>query len=56
MVGQCSMVSSATLYTQLTWSAGVTKVGNMTEQTGHAKPTSDRGSSLILTNAVMLYK
>jgi hypothetical protein len=56
MVGQCSMVSWVTLYMQLTWSAGVNKVGNKTEQTGHAMPTPDRGSSLILTNAVLLHK
>jgi len=56
MVGQCSMVSCLTLYMQLTWSAGVNKVGNKTEQTGHAKPTPDGGSSLILTNAVLLHK
>jgi len=55
MVGQCSMVSWATVYTQLTWSASINKVGNETEQTGHAKPTPDRVSSLIFMNAV-LYK
>jgi hypothetical protein len=55
-MGQCSMVSWAMLYTQLTWSAGVNKVGNKTEQTGHSKPTPDSGSNLTLTNAVPLHK
>ena len=56
MVGHCSMVSWATLCMQLTWSASINKVGNKTEQTGHAKLTPDKGSSLIFMNAALLYK